>query len=153
MKGIVAPNVNFELWQLISNTRHEMVKARQRELKDSQVTVSQAYILRFIYSLGSEATAAKIAKFANREVHTIARKAAIMEKDGLIKRISDTPKSTLLRFELTDKGMKVLEMSIRGESINSILSFIKDEERKQLTSIMNKIINNAKKYSPNNKES
>jgi DNA-binding MarR family transcriptional regulator len=69
-----------------------------------------------------------------------------MEKDGLIKRIKNTPKSNLLRLELTERGMEVVKVARESESITSILSFLTAEERKQMESILNRILARVEKY-------
>jgi DNA-binding MarR family transcriptional regulator len=63
-----------------------------------------------------------------------------MEKDGLIKRIKDSPKSRLLRMELTEKGLGMLKISRESESINTMLSVLTEEERRQIYSALNKIL-------------
>jgi len=63
-----------------------------------------------------------------------------MEKDGLITRIKDSPKSRLLRIELTANGLEMLKISRESESINAMLSVLTEEERRQMHTALNKIL-------------
>ena len=69
-----------------------------------------------------------------------------MEKDGLIKRIKNTPKSNLLRLELTERGLEMVKVARESESISAILSFLTAEERQQMESILNRILTRVEKY-------
>jgi DNA-binding MarR family transcriptional regulator len=70
-----------------------------------------------------------------------------MEKDGLIKRIQDTPKSRLLRLELTEKGLEMVKLVRQSEAIDAILSFLNKEDRQQIKSVLNRILVKVKEYS------
>jgi DNA-binding MarR family transcriptional regulator len=72
---------------------------------------------------------------------------AIMEKDGLIKRIRNTPKSNLLKLELTEKGLGIIKSSRQSKSIEAIFSSLSGVECRELESILNKVLVKAQKYS------
>jgi DNA-binding MarR family transcriptional regulator len=63
-----------------------------------------------------------------------------MEKDGLIRRIKNTPKSNILKFELTEKGLEIAKMSLESKSLKKLFSSLSVEERCQIESILNKIL-------------
>ena len=63
-----------------------------------------------------------------------------MENDGLIKRIQDTPKSNILRLELTEKGLEMIKVSRRSKSIDTVFSYFSEEERQQFESALNLIL-------------
>jgi DNA-binding MarR family transcriptional regulator len=69
-----------------------------------------------------------------------------MEKDGLITRIQNSPKSTLLRLELTKKGLDVLKISRPSTSIDKIFSSLSKEEREQVELILKRILIQAKEF-------
>jgi DNA-binding MarR family transcriptional regulator len=81
-----------------------------------------------------------------RKAHVISRQAARMEKDGLIKRIHDTPKSRLLRLELTEKGLEIVKLARKSEAIDAIISFLNKEERQQMKSVLNRILVKVKEH-------
>ena len=132
---------NFELWHLVGKVNHSLMKARQKELNQYRIPARQAYILRTMQDLGKNTTLSELAKKVEREVHVISRQTVKMENDGLIKRIKDTPKSNLLRLELTEKGLEMIKVSRRSKSIDMIFSYLSPEKRKQLESTLNLILN------------
>jgi DNA-binding MarR family transcriptional regulator len=84
---------------------------RQKELSHYKIASRQFQILRIIDSLGSKLRLSEIAKKAERKLDVISKQTTTMEKVGLIKRIRETPKSTLLRIEITKKGREMLKIS------------------------------------------
>ena len=81
-----------------------------------------------------------------RKIGVISKQAIIMEKDGLIKRTQDTPKSNLIRLELTEKGLEMVKLARKSKAIDTILSFLKKEEREQMELVLGQILVKAKKY-------
>jgi DNA-binding MarR family transcriptional regulator len=69
-----------------------------------------------------------------------------LEKDGLVKKIREVPKSRLLRFELTEKGLDIYNKSKNRKVDKAIMSTLSKEEREQLISLLKKIISKAEKY-------
>jgi len=148
MKRIVSHEANFKLWLLISQLSHSIILARQQELNQHDMPVRQYQILRIIQDQGVEATLSKISLEAERKANVISRITMRMEKDGLIKRTKIKPKSNLLRLELTQKGVDIVNASKESKSIDKIFSSLSSEEQKQLESILNKLIISCKEESP-----
>jgi len=71
-----------------------------------------------------------------------------MEKDGLVRKSRETPKSTLVSFELTEKGRQVCKDIYVVVSDKVIISVLSEEERRQMISMLNRIIATAEKYTP-----
>jgi DNA-binding MarR family transcriptional regulator len=69
-----------------------------------------------------------------------------MERDGLIKKLRENPRSVLLKYELTKKGIEAYKTSSKMKSEKAIFSVLSEEERQQLISIMNKVIVRTAKY-------
>jgi DNA-binding MarR family transcriptional regulator len=69
-----------------------------------------------------------------------------MERDGLLEKVREKPKSTLLRFQLTEKGIDIYKKSNEMKSDKTIMSVLTEAERQQLISIMKKVIRAAEKY-------
>jgi DNA-binding MarR family transcriptional regulator len=131
---------NYDLWMSLVKVHHSLFFLRQKELSPSHIAAQQLQVLRVIQGLGAEATLSAIAKKVERKLDVISRQAVRMEKDGLIKRVKDNPKSRLLRIELTAKGLDMLKISRESESINAILSVLTEEEHRQINSALNKIL-------------
>ena len=149
MKNQTSLISNLDLLFLMDRTNHMMYLIWQRELNKHHIPVRQYQVLRRIQEIGSDATISKIAEKVEREVDVISRQAASMERDGLIKRIKDTPKSRLLRIKLTKKGMDKLKVANESKSIDMILSKLTKEERQRIYSILKKISNTLEKHSTN----
>lgn len=135
--------INFRLWILVDRARHLILKARRKELEHLYITPQQAFVLRAIHNLGSKATLSEISRRAGRSLNTICRHTIKMEADGLLNKYSDVPKSNLVRFELTEKGNRIREAAVKTESIDKIFKSLTPEERQQLESIVNKIIQSS----------
>ena len=141
MKQTAMSESNFKLWRLIGKANHSILVLRQRELRQHSVAFSQLYLLGCIKELGINATLNELAKRVERQPNVISKQTACMENDGLIKRIKDTPKSNLLKLELTEKGLEMIKVSKRSNSIDKIFSYLSQEKRQQLESALNLIVN------------
>jgi DNA-binding MarR family transcriptional regulator len=140
MKKTTLAQSNFDLWTLIGRLNHTIVQLRQKELSPYQIPVRQLYVLRTIRALGANATLSEVARQVERETHVISKQAIRMEKDGLIKRTKNTPKSNLLKLELTEKGLEMAQMSVRSKGLDALFSSLSEEERRQFESILNKVL-------------
>lgn len=137
---------NFELWLSFGKAHHSVELARQKELNQYGIPHRQTHILRTIKDLGSNATIGKIAKEVDRKQHVISSQTIAMERDGLIKRIRATPKSSLLKIELTDKGLQMIESARKSKSFDNIFSFLNDKERQKMKENFDRMAINAEKY-------
>ena len=146
MNKVSAFESSFNIWLLIVKVNHAIMLIRQRELNQHHISVRQTLVLYTIQALGEKATLSEVARLVEREVHVVSRQAVSMEKDGLIKRIKNTPKSNLLRLELTERGLEMVKVARESESISAILSFLTAEERQQMESILNRILTRVEKY-------
>jgi DNA-binding MarR family transcriptional regulator len=59
-----------------------------------------------------------------------------MEKDGLINKIKDTPKSRLLKIELTKKGRDLLKIRNESKVIDTAWSFLTLKELQEVYSVL-----------------
>ena len=148
MKKEVSSYSNFGLWSIIDNIDHEILLIRQKELRTYHIANQQLYILGIIQSLGPNATLNRIAEQIDRRVSVVTKHTVVLEKDGLVKRIKDTPKSRRLRIVLTEKGLVMAKISMESKIINAKLSFLTEEERQQLYSTLKRILIKLKERSP-----
>jgi DNA-binding MarR family transcriptional regulator len=119
---------------------HSLFFLRQKELSPSHIAAQQLQVLRVIQNLGDEATLAAIALKVERKLDVISRQAVRMEIDGLIKRTKNSPKTRLLKIELTPKGVEMLKISRESESINAAFSVLTAEERNLMYRSLNKVL-------------
>jgi DNA-binding MarR family transcriptional regulator len=139
-------DLNHEIWVQIRDLHHKILWVRQKELEHYNIASRQFQILRIIDSLGSNARLSEIAKKAERKLDVISRQTATMEKDGLIKRIREAPKSRLLKIEITEKGREMLKISHHSKGMNEVLSVLTEEQRRQLNSYLNQMLIKLKNY-------
>jgi DNA-binding MarR family transcriptional regulator len=144
MKNVSASN--FELWLSFGKAHHSVELARQKELNKYGIPHRQTHVLRTIKDLGANATLSEIAKAVDRKPHVISSQTISMEKDGLIKRIRTTPKSSLLRIELTEKGLQMIKSASKSKSFDDIFSFLTEKERQQMKANFDRMATNAENY-------
>jgi DNA-binding MarR family transcriptional regulator len=142
-KNLLDPNL--DMWLLMAKVHYKMVMVRRTELSLHGVTPRQMYILQLIKALGSNATMSDIADLLERKLDAVARKTAVMEKAGLINRIK-MPKSRLLKLELTEKGSEILNSAWYSKGMNEIPSILNQAERRQLYSILNRLLTKLNEY-------
>jgi DNA-binding MarR family transcriptional regulator len=140
MKKQTSSVSSFDLFLLMGQLNHLTVLVRRRELSQYHIPPQQLYIIRIIQELGPKATISEIARVTERKIHVISRQTISMEKDGLIKRIKDTPKSQLLRIELTEKGLDMMKIGFKSKAIDATLSVLTDEERRQVYLSLSKVL-------------
>ena len=144
MKKTTSLKSYFDLWLLVIKVNHLTMLAWQKEMDQYQIPARQFYLLRVIKDLGAKATLSELAKQVERRVHVVSSQTIEMEKDGLIKRIT-MPKSRLLKIELTQKGLEIINICTGTKSIDMIFSSLSGEECQKLESILNVLLNKLEK--------
>jgi DNA-binding MarR family transcriptional regulator len=146
MDEITAKDSSLYARLLLGRARHLMVKARQKELAPYHISPRQANVLFILYNLGHKATLSELAKHTDRENNTLSIQMTRMERDGIVKKVRETPKSTLISFELTEKGIDIYKFAKQSKTIKEIMSVLSEEERQELIAILKKIIEKTEKY-------
>ena len=125
---------DYRLWVLLNQVRDAVLKARQKELNQYNISASQAAVLLVIEAIGPKATPAEISRRVFRKPHSVSGILSRMEKKGLVRRLKDLDRKNLTRVVFTEKGREAYYQSTKRESIRQIMSSLPEEERKQLTS-------------------
>jgi DNA-binding MarR family transcriptional regulator len=94
---------------LLGRARHLMLKARQKELMPYSISPRQANVLFIIHNLGHKATLSELAEHTDRGNNTLSAQMTRMVRDGIVRRVRETPKSNMVSFELTDKGNEIYD--------------------------------------------
>ena len=141
---------NHDLWLLMGKIHHKRILLRQRELNEYNIPTRQLYMLQAIRDLGSKTTISEIAKTVEREVESISRQMVSMEKDGLIKRTRVSPKSRLLKIELTEKGSQLAKISGKSKAMDKIISVLNTEEQQKLYSLLYRMLIAINEYASEN---
>ena len=132
-------NINYELWLMLSRTRHLIYKARQKEVKQYGISMRNAGILNAVFRLGKQATPGRIAREMFLEPHSVSDMLSRMEARGLIKKVKDMERKNLIRIEMTEIGHEAYRKSACRKSINDIMSALCQEEKLELWSLLSKI--------------
>jgi DNA-binding MarR family transcriptional regulator len=145
------PKKQMQARQLLGRTKRLMLSARNKELAQLHISSNQALLLWVIYHHnfdhpGHKITLTELAKESDREKNTISLQMTAMEKDGLVKKIREVPKSNKLSFDLTEKGLDAFNQSKDFKIDKAIMSVLSKEELKMLMALLNKIIKKAKQY-------
>ena len=135
-----------QLWLLLGKIQHKRMLVTQRELRPYNITPRELRLLSIIRKLGSKATILAIAGKVDRAVTVICKQTMDLEKYGLIKRIQDNPRSRLLRMELTKKGVNSIKINRKAKAMEEIMSALNAEERRQLHSLLNKLLIKLNEY-------
>lgn len=137
---------DYRLWVLLNQVRDAILKARQKELNQYNISATQAATLLAIEAIGLKATATEISRRLFLKPHSVAGQAGIlsrMEKKGLVRRLKDLDRKNLVRVVLTEKGREAYYQSTKQESIRQIVSSLSEEERQQLTSCLHTLRDKA----------
>src|SRR5208283_760805 len=129
-----------DLWYLLSQVNHKVMILRQKELTKYDIPVRQTIVLFAIQTLGPKASLTNVAERVERSLHSVSRQVLRMENDGLITRSKIKPKSNQLTLELTKKGLEKLKVARKAKSVSAILSFLTEEDRQQMISILKEIL-------------
>jgi len=148
------PMDDYDLWLLLVHTRDTMGKVRERELRQYKVSTKWGAVLREIQAIGHNATPRELSRRLFREPHSVSEMVTNMEQAGLLEKTRDLAKKHSVRLSLTDKGRAVYSQVAKRDSIYEIMSCLTDEQRKELRSCLEPLLNMAfEKLSPNSTRS
>ncbi len=144
-------NRHMQARQLLGKARRMMLYARNKELAPCHISSNQAFLLFVIYYHSQKhpdhrITLAELSQQTDREKNTISLQMTTMEKDGLVKKIREVPKSNQLSFELTEKGLDAFHKSKHWKTDKAIMSALSKDELEVLITLLTKIIKKADKY-------
>jgi DNA-binding MarR family transcriptional regulator len=133
-------------WLLLGKIQRKRMLVRERELSPYNITTRELRLLSIIHELGSKASISAIAGKVERAITVICKQTIDMEKYGLIKRVQDNPRSSLLRMELTKKGLDSIKINRKAKAMEEIMSVLNAEERRQLRSLLDKLFIKLNEY-------
>ena len=144
-------NRHMQARQLLGRARRLMLYARNKELAPYHISSNQAFLLFVLYYHSHNhpdhrITLAELSQQTDREKNTISLQMTTMEKDGLVKKIREVPKSNKLSFELAEKGLDAFHKSKDWKTDKAIMSALSKEEIDLFMALLKKIIKKAEKY-------
>jgi len=145
MKNASDSDQDHTLWMLLRQACDAALRARDRELGQYGISVEEAAVLFVVHATGETATPSEISRWVFREPHSTSALLIRMEKDGLVRKLSDLERKNLLRVVMTEKGREAYQNSTARGSIHRMMSLLSPDERQQLQSILERIRNEALK--------
>ena len=143
MQDVLPVDQDYKLLWLLFRTRDAIWKAREKEVRQFGIRGRESAVLFIIDTIGTVATPSEIARWLFREPHTASGLLRRMEQKGLVRMVKDLGRKNLIRVEPTPKGRKAYEQSLKREVIHSIMSSLSKNERQQLSSCLEKLLNKA----------
>ena len=132
MAGSLPRDEDYELWVLLHQTTDAISKARGKELTKYRISQMQAAVLFIVDVLGNKATVSEIARWLLREPHSVSGLVTRMEREGLVRKVSDLHRKNLVRVAITEKGRQAYYQSTKRESIHRIISSVTKQKRQRL---------------------
>ena len=152
MKRNSLNNREYDLIGLLNQTTETIFRARQKELEEYNISTSQGAVLFITKSLSEKATISEISRWLLRKPHTISEIVNRMEKRGLLKKSKAPQRKTIIRVELTQKGLEIYQKSKKRQSFQNILSCLSPDERHKMISYLHKLKEGAIKELQNQNE-
>ena len=139
MQKLIHADEYYNLWLRLILVRDAIHRARQGELRQASITVSEAGVLFYVQALGDRAIPAEISRCLFKKPHGISTLISRMEKEGLVAKVNDLERKNLLRVEMTAKGRQAYNHASKRTVIHRIMSSLSEEERQQLSSYLEKL--------------
>ena len=136
MQEIFETDEFLRLWILFLRVRDTIHKARERELRQAGIPSTDIAVLFYVQVLGDRATPAEMSRWLYREPHSVSTLISKMEKKGLVRKVKDLERKNMVRVEITEKGQETYRLSGKGTIVHHIISSLSEEERHQLSSIL-----------------
>ena len=136
----LSPEEEYRLWALLSQVNDGMLRARDNELKQFDISTVQVAILDAVKNLGGSPTPSEISQWVFRRPHTVSAALDRMEKHGLVKLTRKTEGKRQVRVEMTPRGEEVYRLQHRRRKvIPAILASLAPAERDQLRALLERL--------------
>jgi len=143
MEDYIITDHKHMLGTLVQQVRDLLVKAKNNDLKQFDITVRQLAVLDIISILGNKATPTEISMRLLRQPHSISSLLARMEKRGLVTRAVNPEMKKSVNISLTKKGRQVLNNAMETETVREIMSCLTEKELQQLITSLKELRNTA----------
>ena len=134
---------NYDLWVRLRQTAHAIHKAREKELRQSGISIMESAALFIVQAIGRKATLVEISRLLFREPNSVSELVRRMEKNGLVRKVKDLDKRNMIRVVLTEKGEQAYSQASKRASIHRIMSVLSEADRQQFDSYLIKLSKKA----------
>jgi len=97
-----------ELWWLLSQTRHALARARNNEVAQFGITLTEGAVLFVVNNLKGPITPSKLSRILFREPVSMAQLLRRMENKGYLKRVKGMAGKNGTEIILTEKGKNII---------------------------------------------
>ena len=134
---------DYKLLLLLEQASDAIAKAREKELRQFGVSLTEGRTLFVVKGIGNSATPGEISRRPLRTPHGVSGLLNRMEKGGLVRKAKDLDRKNLVRVVITEKGQEAYEQWLKREAIHRIMSSLGEEERQQLGLCLQKLRSKA----------
>ena len=136
----LSPDEEYRLWTLLSQVNDGMLRARDNELKQFDISTVQVAILYAVKNLGGSPTPSEISQWVFRKPHTVSAALDRMERHGLVKLTRNARGKRQVRVEMTPRSEEVYRLQHRRRRvIPAILGSLNPEERDRLRALLERL--------------
>jgi DNA-binding MarR family transcriptional regulator len=143
MPDILTDDQSYRLFWLLFRTRDSLWKAREKETMKFGIHGREAAVLFVIQNIDTPATPSLIARWLFKNHNTALGVLRRMEQKGLIKMAKNLDRKNLINVTPTKKGKQAYGKVSKREVIHRMFSTLSERERKQLGSILDKLMDKA----------
>jgi DNA-binding MarR family transcriptional regulator len=130
---------SYRLFSLLRQTADSVLKAREAELKQCNISPEQAAALVCIRSLDNKATPAELSRWLFRKRNSITILLNRMHKLGLISKRINKDRKNSITIRLTKKGYDAYQKSTEFLAFRSIIEVLPEEKRRLLWQLLQTI--------------
>lgn len=120
------------IWMLLRQTWEAMDRAMARELHKLGTTPAKADMLQVLKNSDGPLSITEIARQLFREPHTIQGLISRMEKEGLVKRLSQPGKGKPAAIAITERGEELLKRIAGATVVYKVMSCLSEEDYAEL---------------------
>lgn len=149
MQEMPLTDSDFNMWTLLTRTRHAIYRAEQKELSGFGISPEESAVLFAIYKIVNDSaipTPAEISRRIFRESQSVSAIIDRMVQEGLVKKVRDLDKKNLVRVVVTEKGQHAFEESTKRTALHKIMASLSEEEYQQLSLSLKKLFVEALGY-------
>jgi len=112
------------------------------KLKEYGLSPTAAMVLYLIQSIGGEAGPNELSRLLFRRPHSVYELLNRMEKAGVVRKFMrpKTKRKGAIRFELTEKGLQLYNISLSYQSSVELRSNLSEQEMRRLKSYIKRLI-------------
>lgn len=131
----------LELWEKLSKAHDKVKRVQSKQMFENKLTAPQFGVLEILNKIGS----VPLKKISEEMMVTGANITCVvdnLEKEGFVKRIPSKEDRRVILAELTSHGKSKIDslMPAYMENISSVISGLNENEQKELTKLLTKLL-------------